>query len=167
MADLINAIGPIFVVILVGYGAARAGLLSKDTGSTLSRYLFFYSIPFLIFSNIYVADPAEIANFRFILGYFLTLCLSILVGLIIFGWGFGLRRSTLVVQVLGSFYANATYVGVPVCMLALGSAIPPLLVLLVQVLFFMPAVSALLDLLTNGKTGLSFPQTLKIIVLAQ
>lgn len=163
MTELIDAIGPVFVVILIGYGAARTKLLPSNTGTALSRYLFFFSIPFLIFSNIYAAELAEIANFRFLLAYFLTLCSSILIGLVIFGWFFGLRRATLVVQVLGSFYANATYVGVPVCMLALGSAIPPLLILMVQVLFFMPAVSTLLDLLTNGRTGLSFPQTLRII----
>ena len=121
-----------------------------DAGATLSRYLFYFSMPFLIFSNIYAAKPEDVANTRFLIGYFLTLCLSAVLGLMIFGWGFGLRRSTLIVQVMGGFYANATYVGVPVCLLTVGSAIPPLLILLVQTIIFLPLISALLDFQSSG-----------------
>lgn len=165
MEEILNAIGPILILIGVGFVAAALKVLPADAGVTLSRYLFYFSMPFLIFSNIYAAKPEDVANTRFLIGYFLTLCLSAVLGLMIFGWGFGLRRSTLIVQVMGGFYANATYVGVPVCLLTVGSAIPPLLILLVQTIIFLPLISALLDFQSIGKSSLSLGGVLKILAV--
>ena len=165
MEEILNAIGPILILIGVGFAAAALKVLPADAGTTLSRYLFYFSMPFLIFSSIYAAEPGDVANTRFLVGYFLTLCLSSALGLTIFGWGFGLRGSTLIVQVMGGFYANATYVGVPVCLLTVGSAIPPLLILLVQTILFLPLISALLDLQSMGKSSQSPGGVLKILAM--
>lgn len=67
MEEILNAIGPILILIGVGFVAAALKVLPADAGVTLSRYLFYFSMPFLIFSNIYAAKPEDVANTRFLI----------------------------------------------------------------------------------------------------
>lgn len=42
MEEILNAIGPILILIGVGFVAAALKVLPADAGATLSRYLFFF-----------------------------------------------------------------------------------------------------------------------------
>lgn len=148
LRSLIIDIGPIIFVLAAGYFANWRRILPPATGSILSKYLFFFGIPFLVFANITESEMMHAANFRFLLGYFLTLLISASTAAWIFRAVFKLQGPELIIQIVGSFYSNTTYIGVPISVILLNSAIPPLMSLLIQVLFFLPAATALLDVMT-------------------
>lgn len=164
MDAVLNTVGPILLLIGIGYLATRQGKLRSDSGTVLCQYLFYYSLPFLTFSNIYTTEISGLSNGKFVLAYFLTLAVTFVLGMLLFRQAFGLTGPRLVLQVMGSYYGNTTYVGIPVGMMLFGSAIPALLTLLVQVIVFLPLTTTILDIQLSGKTSLSVGQIVKIVV---
>ncbi len=163
MSEIIRLVFPIFVIILLGYFAARKRFLDKNTGGLLSRYLFYFSLPFLTFANIYNTGLENLLNLDFILGAFITIFLVIVIGCFFYKKVFGLSGAELIMAVFGSFYVNATYMGMPVSTLLLGSVTPPLIILVIQAGVIFPAIIYLLDRKTSEKTKFSLKDSLKIL----
>lgn len=163
MSEIVRLVFPIFVIILLGYFAARKRFLDKNTGGLLSRYLFYFSLPFLTFANIYNTGLENLLNLDFILGAFITIFLVIVTGYIFYKKFFGLSGAELIMAVFGGFYVNATYMGMPVSTLLLGSVTPPLIILVIQAGMIFPVIIYLLDRKTSEKTKFSLKDSLQIL----
>lgn len=50
------AVLPIFVLILIGYGAKRAGLLGRDDVRKMNKVFFRLFMPVMLFYNLYSSD---------------------------------------------------------------------------------------------------------------
>ena len=164
MIEIIALVFPIFVIILLGYFAARNNYLDKNAGALLSRYLFYFSLPFLTFANIYNTGLDNLLNFGFILGAALTITLVIIISYFIFKSVFKLSGAALIMAVFGGFYVNATYMGMPVSTMLLGSVTPPLIILVLQAGMIFPVIIYLLDRKTSGKTDITLKESLLILM---
>jgi hypothetical protein len=164
MDQIINLILPILIVVLAGYCAARFHVLDKGTGNVLCQYLFYFSLPFLTFTNIYRAGLDNLLNGRFILTAILTIFGIILLAYFVFRFLFQSEGQNLIMMIFGSFYVNATYVGVPVASMILSSVVPPLIILMIQASFFFPLTVFLMDVNSGKQSRINFKDSLLLLV---
>lgn len=164
MSEIIGLVFPLFIIILLGYLAAKFRLLDKNTGGMLCSYLFSFSLPFLTFANIYRTGLDNLLNLNFILAVAITISLIILTSFLFFTKVFKLSGSELILAVFGSYYVNATYMGMPVSTMIVGTVTPPLIILVLQAGLLFPPTLYMLDRNTSQKTNLNLKDSLLILV---
>src|SRR2546429_528447 len=62
--SLINSLGPVVVIILLGFFCAKVRLLSPEMIPGLNKYVFYISLPALLFRTLYNLDLASL-NWKF------------------------------------------------------------------------------------------------------
>ncbi len=120
MIPMLEAIAPIFIIILCGYLIQRAGILQKDFLIEANRFIFYWSLPFLIFTGIVKSGLTGFsiaAVFSVILPSIAVAAIAIAIGL-----AFGLKKGRLGTFIQTSFHGNVSYIGLAVLFFALGEA---------------------------------------------
>jgi hypothetical protein len=115
---IVNTIAPIFIIIATGFFIQRYGFLGKNFFEEANRFVFFFSLPFLIFTGIAKSDPSA-----FGLGTVASVILptlAILILSLVLGRLFKLRFSTLGTFTQISFHGNVSYIGLAVLFYMLG-----------------------------------------------
>ena len=72
METLVTVTIPVFGIILTGYLAGKFSLLSEHSAKAINAFVYYFSLPALLFLLTTKADFAEIANFSFILVFSLN-----------------------------------------------------------------------------------------------
>jgi len=62
MEPVVNAVLPVFAIILCGYLAARTWLLGRESSEALNRFVFYAALPVLLFHAVARVAPSEIFN---------------------------------------------------------------------------------------------------------
>jgi malonate transporter len=145
MQNILNLIIPILSIILIGYAAGKFKILKVETSDILTRFLFFFCLPSLTFSNIYQSKLEDLLNYRFLFTFLSGMLIVITLQYLLYNRLFHIRGQELVMLTMGGFYANIVYMGVPVTSLILSSVIPPLIALFLQASFFFPLSIFLMD----------------------
>jgi malonate transporter len=140
-------------VVAVGYGIGRSGLLGPDAAHVLGRLGFFVLSPALLFTVLAEADVA--ALFSDLLpttasAAALTIVMFALIALLV--WRRAVPEAT--IGSLGSAYANATNMGIPLSAYVLGDAAASAPVFLLQLIVITPIALTILDFSTGGKPSL-------------
>jgi malonate transporter len=140
-------------VVAVGYGIGRSGLLGPDAAHVLGRLGFFVLSPALLFTVLAEADVA--ALFSDLLpttasAAALTIVVFALIALLV--WRRAVPEAT--IGSLGSAYANATNMGIPLSAYVLGDAAASAPVFLLQLIVITPIALTILDFSTGGKPSL-------------
>jgi malonate transporter len=140
-------------VVAVGYGIGRSGLLGPDAAHVLGRLGFFVLSPALLFTVLAEADVA--ALFSELLpttasAAALTIVMFALIALLV--WRRAVPEAT--IGSLGSAYANATNMGIPLSAYVLGDAAASAPVFLLQLIVITPIALTILDFSTGGKPSL-------------
>jgi malonate transporter len=140
-------------VVAIGYGLGRSGLLGPDAAHVLGRLGFFVLSPALLFTVLAEADVT--ALFSELLPTTasvaaLTLVLFALVALVL--WRRAVPEAT--IGSLGSAYANATNMGIPLSAYVLGDAAASAPVILLQLIVITPIALTILDFSTGSKPSL-------------
>ena len=113
--------GPIFVVLALGVGLMRAGMLNDAFVDTGSKLVFNVALPALLFISISKTRFEEAANFELIaFGAVATVLLYVLLELIAARWVAVEADRGVVVQ--GGFRSNMGIVGLAYCVNAYGEA---------------------------------------------
>lgn len=147
---------------MIGFIAGKLRLLPENTGSILCAFLFYFCAPAVSFSNIITSDVRDIFNIRFALAVMLFECAVFLLLFFIYRVLFGMRKTSLIIHCLCSFYGNISYVGIPIFLAIFNNVIPNLITLLIHMLFTFPFVIFLLDLTSeSGSDRNSFRTVLK------
>jgi malonate transporter and related proteins len=111
---------PILTIVVFGYVSANRRLLSYSDCRSISRFSFNFLIPLLLFiGTVHTEIPGNM-EWMFLLSYYVVLLfifgLSVFLGKVIFKFS----ASEQSVFSMGASYSNATIVGIPVCVYALG-----------------------------------------------
>ena len=116
--QLVETIAPIFLIILVGYLIRNLGVLKDDFFSEANRFVYFFSLPVLIFTGI-VKSGLETFSISLILSVVLP---TIAVFFLACGLGrlMGLRRGQLGTFVQSTYHGNVSYIGLAVVFYMLG-----------------------------------------------
>lgn len=120
MDAVVTAALPVFALILTGWLAARCGVLGPAATDALNRYVAYLSLPALLFRAMAQAD-LSLMSWRFVLsvagGIAITFAITCLVSR-----RHDIRLTDLSIQGLAASYANAGYMGIPLCLALLGPA---------------------------------------------
>jgi len=122
---LLNAIAPVFLVVLVGYAAARRGLFDVATIDALMRYAVRFAIPCLLFRAVSTIDLGAAYDSRAMVSYYGAAVVCFTVGTLAARQVFGRRPGEAVAVGFGGLFSNSVLLGLPVIELALGKQALP------------------------------------------
>lgn len=119
MDAVVNAAFPIFGLILTGFAAAKAGLLDRVGTDNLNRFAISLALPALIFVVMAKVRPSEVAQPGFAAAFAGGIAASFAIA-----WTFsairGRRPADRAIEGLNASYANAGFMGLPLCLLVFG-----------------------------------------------
>lgn len=150
MVGVLIGFAIIAAVIAVGYLVGRAGILGPGAGPVLSRLAFFVLNPALLFTVLAEADLASLfSNLLPTAAVVAALNLALFAVIALVAWRRPVPEAT--IGALGSAYANATNMGVPISAYVLGDASTSAPVILLQLIVISPIALTVLDLATSGR----------------
>ena len=85
MANILDAVVPLFAVIFAGYLAGRTRMLEEDAVRGLNRFVFTFAMPPMLFRLMATTDVTALGQGRFLFGFFWAELLVFLVGAILGG----------------------------------------------------------------------------------
>jgi malate permease and related proteins len=115
---VVETIAPIFLIIIFGYVIQQTGLLSGRFVEEANRFVFSFSLPFLIYTSIVRSDIKDV-SFTHIMSViaptFAVLCVALVLGSI---WR--LKNGRLGTFIQTTFHGNVTYIGLAVLFYMVG-----------------------------------------------
>jgi predicted permease len=128
MGAIVGIVFPIFALIGLGYLGRRLGLLTGDAAAALSGYVYYFSLPALLYVKVAEVPVAEFFSGNLIFAYsggILTASLLI--------WAVGRLRGmdqrTIGMFILNATFGNVAYMGVPFNTVAFGERGMPVVAL--------------------------------------
>lgn len=120
MDAVVSTALPVFALILTGWLAARCGVLGPTATDALNRYVAYLSLPALLFRAMATADLGLMSGY-FVLSIASGMAITFIAGAVL-SRRRGVRLTDLSIQGLAASYANAGYMGIPLCLALLGPA---------------------------------------------
>jgi hypothetical protein len=125
---VIGVVFPIFALIGLGYLGRRLRLLTADAAAALGGYVYYFSLPALLYERL-----ADIPVADFFHGHLIVAYAGGIVTLSLIIWGAGRLRGLdgryLGMSVLNGTFGNVGYMGVPFIMVAFGDSGTPVVAL--------------------------------------
>lgn len=120
MNAVVTAVLPVFALILTGWLAARWRVLGPGATDALNRYVVYLSLPALLFRAMTQVDLAHMAHWGFVAAFAGGIAVTFLVSFV------PRKRAPLAltdrsIEGLAASYANAGYMGIPLCLALFGA----------------------------------------------
>lgn len=145
MFDIFTVTAPIYLLILLGYGAVRLGWLAKADMRVLGQFVIRFAMPAMLFKTLSQRSVSDILNLRF-------LCAYALGSLAVFGvgWLWARRRPGAFAAFagMGMAFSNSGFVGAPVLLQWLGpqAGVPLALAMVTENLLMLPLTLVVAEL---------------------
>ena len=122
MSAFVDIVLPVFALLGIGYAAARLGYFDETATRALSRFVFQFALPVMLFSNLaQQGRPAEF-EVRYLLAYFLGVAVSAGMAALLAGSRGKPGAQVAVVAGFSACYGNVVLLGIPLVLTALGEA---------------------------------------------
>jgi malonate transporter and related proteins len=128
MHAVVNAAIPIFALILIGFLSARFGGFDPRATDNLNRFAVYLALPALMFIAMSKITPEQVRQLGFFGAFLGGIALT-------FALGFTLRRirergvANASIEGLDASYSNVGFMGIPLCLLALGPESVPVAII--------------------------------------
>jgi malonate transporter len=156
MNEVFQVLAPVFALGLIGYSATRFKFFLSSHRDGLSKYVFDFAVPMLLFSAVVELEPPIESATDLFASYYIPLFAVFVLGLLI-GW-LVLKRPLVEAMVigLGSCFSNTVLLGVPIIPRALGEeALFPLFLLIsVHGIIIFTAVTIAIEIARGRDAGL-------------
>ena len=119
MLYVFNVVFPVFALILIGYICGRTGKLGESASIELNRFVVWLALPAQLFSFASSSGWQTLWQPGFITAFFLS-CLAIFILIFMFSWCRNRDLAIASFAGLSASYSNTGYMGIPLCVLALG-----------------------------------------------
>ncbi|WP_438978347.1 AEC family transporter [Polynucleobacter sp.] len=119
MFYVFNVVFPVFALILIGYVCGRTGRLGKSASIELNRFVVWLALPAQLFNFASSSSWQTLWQPGFIAAFFLS-CLAVFILVLIVSWTRNRDLATASFSGLSASYSNTGYMGIPLCVLALG-----------------------------------------------
>lgn len=176
--EIFHTILPIILIVVLGYGVAFSKFFSQQECDSLAKFVFSFLIPSLLFIATVKAKIPDTIAWEFLFSFYGVLFFIYALSACLAKLFFRFNTVQISVFAMGASYSNATIIGLPVCMIALGekSLLPLFLILSIHnlVLFTIGILLAesryfsystlLKNMLYLFKQLLSSPITLSLVV---
>ena len=157
MNEVFNILAPVLALGLIGYFATRFRFFLSTHRDGLSKYVFDFAVPMLLFSAIVELEPPEASTADLFITYYVPLVAIFTLGMIA-SW-LVLQRSVIEAMVigLGSCFSNTVLLGIPLIPRALGDdALFPLFLLIsVHGITVFTAVTVIIEIARGRDAGLA------------
>ncbi|MEN4918691.1 AEC family transporter [Achromobacter spanius] len=120
MNAVVTAALPVFALILTGWLAARWRILGTNATDALNRYVVYLSLPALLFRAMTQVDLAHMAHWGFVGAFAGGVAITFLVSFLPRKRGPD-SLTDRSIEGLAASYANAGYMGIPLCLALLGA----------------------------------------------
>lgn len=149
MSVVFSITAPIYLIILLGYMAAKKNFFPENMEKSLSLFVFYFSMPAFLFISMAKVPVQLLVNWHYIVAYALSMGLTALIA-----WGFAriyFKRnlSSSILASLGACYTNSGFVGVPIMQAFFGSPGPMIVISLFQILLVTTIALIFLEALQN------------------
>ncbi|EJM97455.1 AEC family transporter [Herbaspirillum sp. YR522] len=144
MIAIFNIVFPIFSLILLGWSCRRRKILSDNAASELNRFVIYLGLPALLFDSMSRLSAADFANLRFIAVF----AAGVAIVFVLTAW-IRIRQQAaapdVIIDSLGTSYANVGFIGIPLSYLAFGTdGLPPAVIAMVMTACLLFAVAIVL-----------------------
>ena len=153
LSAFVDIVLPIFALLGIGYGAARFGYFDETATRALSRFVFQFALPVLLFSSLaQQGRPAEF-EVRYLLAFFLGVAVSAGTAALLARGRGEQGAQVAIVPGFSACYGNVGLLGIPLVLTALGEAatLPLFALVSVHLPTMMMVVTILLE---RGRTDL-------------
>jgi predicted permease len=117
---VVDIILPVFGIVILAYAAARARLFSVSAAAALSRFVFDFALPAMLFRTLAATATPEHFTWGLILSYYGGVAAVFALAMIAGGVVFGRRLDGQGVLGMTAGYANLVLIGIPLILTALG-----------------------------------------------
>ena len=122
MNVLFDVVLPVFVLVGLGYGTARTGILSRETGEGLVAFVFTIAVPALLARALVLGPGFDAGVLRLWAAYFGAVALVWLAADLAVIHLFRRGRRAGVIAGVGAAFSNLVLMGIPLVQLAYGQA---------------------------------------------
>ncbi|ADZ68672.1 AEC family transporter [Polymorphum gilvum] len=132
--QILSIVLPVFVLVGIGYVAARTGILSRSVGEALGEYVYVIAVPVLLFRTLATSSAHEASPWALWLVYFVGAAVTWTAATLIVRRGFGREARAGVIAGMSAAFANTAMVGIPLISAVFGEAglVPLFLILSVH-----------------------------------
>ena len=120
MLETLAITGPIYLVIALGFLAARFGMFSKTDMRALGTFVVKFALPALVFTALSQRPVNQILDPRYLLDYAIG---SVIVMLVAFAWGWWRQGKSFTLSALcglGMSSSNSGFIGYPIAVQVVG-----------------------------------------------
>ncbi len=118
MEVILNAVVPLFSLIILGFIAGKKRWIDAAGVKALVGFIFTIAMPALLFRLVVVSDITELIDLRFLLAHISAQIITAFIGALLGRMLFQLQAQNMVIQGFGSSFPNSVLLGIPL-MLAL------------------------------------------------
>ncbi len=115
-----ETIFPILAIVLLGYFSANRKHLSQTECDSISKFVFCYVVPIMLFVGTINAKIPEKMEWEFLFSYYAALLFIYFTAVIIGKFMFNFSAPEQSVFSMGASYSNSTIIGIPICLYTLG-----------------------------------------------
>jgi len=116
---VLNAVLPLFGLILTGYLCGRFGMFSRAATNILNRFAVYLALPALMFLAMAGIEPGQDGQAGFALAFGGGIAATFALGFALSRWR-GRRVAPASIEGLDASYGNVGFMGVPLCLLVFG-----------------------------------------------
>jgi predicted permease len=158
-----NVVFPVFALILIGYVCGRTGKLGASASIELNRFVVWLALPAQLFNFASSSSWQTLWQPGFIAAFFLS-CLAVFILVLVVSWMRDRDLAAASFSGLSASYSNTGYMGIPLCVLALGQdGLAPAIIstFIVLVMFALATILIELGILSHKKSHEIFWSVLK------
>ena len=163
MLYVFNVVLPVFALILIGYICAKTGKLGQNASIELNRFVVWLALPAQLFSFALNSSWQKLWQPEFIATFFLS-CLIVFLLVLMVSWYVKRDLAAASFAGLSASYSNTGYMGIPLCVLALGQdgLLPAIIAtFIVFVMFALATVLIEISVLSHKKSHEIFWSAIK------
>ena len=153
MIYVFNVLFPVFALILLGYLSGKSGKLGANASIELNRFVIWLALPAQLFNFAANSGWETLWQPGFIAAFLIS-ALIVFVLVLIFYWYQGRDLAAASFAGLSASYSNTGYMGIALCLLALGQdGLAPAIIatFLVFILFALATILIEIDMLSHKK----------------
>lgn len=119
--EILNTVAPVFLLLLFGNAAVRAGVLSADVIDGLMKFSTHIALPCLLFRATSTIDLVNAYDWRVLFSYFGTATICFALAIVVAQKLFARRPGEAVAVGFSALFANMVLMGLPIVDRAFGS----------------------------------------------
>jgi len=156
MEAVVGIVLPVFGLVALGYGASWTGWFTEQANDGLTRYVFAFAIPVLLFRTLATTALPDDLPLGFLAAYYLGLLTVFAGGLIAARMLFRQDLGGQTISGTAAGYGNTVLLGIPIVLAAFGEAgaVPLFLVIAIHSPLMFPIITILLEIAKRREANL-------------